>query len=173
MQMRVAEINYCDTNNVIRGVAISIWTQGCMWNCDGCFNPCTHDPGAGRPFILEDIENICNELDTGIYTTVSFLGGEPMLSTHKGEVIALAKLIKNNYPHITTMMWTGYKMIDIYKTEDLHYMDYVIDGLYDKAWITKVPLRGSGNQKLWRSTGKELFKVVDYNEMMEMIGNDR
>ena len=43
------------------GVRVSIFEQGCTFNCKNCFNPETHDFSGGTEFTDETIEKLLNE----------------------------------------------------------------------------------------------------------------
>ena len=57
------------------GFRVSIFTQGCPHHCEGCHNPGSHDPAAGKEWTLDEVENkfTGNPLLDGITLT----GGEP------------------------------------------------------------------------------------------------
>ena len=45
------------------GVRVSIFLQGCTFNCKNCFNPETHDFKGGEEFTDETIEEVLNLCD--------------------------------------------------------------------------------------------------------------
>lgn len=47
--MRYNKIRKMDISNG-KGVRVSIFVQGCTFNCQGCFNPETHDFNGGKEF---------------------------------------------------------------------------------------------------------------------------
>ena len=57
------------------GFRVSIFTQGCPHHCEGCHNPGSHDPAAGKEWTLDEVEKkfTGNPLLDGITLT----GGEP------------------------------------------------------------------------------------------------
>ncbi len=57
------------------GFRVSIFTQGCPHHCEGCHNPGSHDPEAGKEWTLDEVEKkfTGNPLLDGITLT----GGEP------------------------------------------------------------------------------------------------
>lgn len=60
------------------GFRVSIFTQGCPHHCEGCHNPGSHDPAAGKEWTLDEVEKkfTGNPLLDGITLT----GGEPFSS---------------------------------------------------------------------------------------------
>lgn len=38
------------------GFRVSIFTQGCPHHCEGCHNPGSHDPAAGKEWTLDEVE---------------------------------------------------------------------------------------------------------------------
>ena len=72
------------------GFRVSIFTQGCPHHCEGCHNPGSHDPAAGKEWTLDEVEKkfTGNPLLDGITLTGGELrtlaqqlrGGNPPLS---------------------------------------------------------------------------------------------
>ena len=62
------------------GVRVSIFLQGCTFNCKNCFNPETHDFKGGQEFTDETIEEVLNLCDKEFITGLSILGGERKIS---------------------------------------------------------------------------------------------
>lgn len=58
-------------------------------------------------------------------------------------------------------MWTGYTYSQVSGTEVLNYVDYLIDGKYEKDLPTKKPYRGSDNQVRWKKAGEIQFVMID------------
>lgn len=146
------------------GIRFTIFTQGCYHKCEGCHNPQTHDPNAGKLVdtdeLLETIKN--NPLLDG----VTFSGGEPFLQA--GVLGDLGIKIKDACPTLNIMTYTGYtfeELMDIINKNpmSLDYIklltisDYVVDGRFD---INKKSLdckfRGSTNQRILY--GKKSFE---------------
>ena len=42
------------------GVRVSVFMQGCTFNCKNCFNPETHDYNGGKEFTDDTINEILN-----------------------------------------------------------------------------------------------------------------
>ena len=58
------------------GVRVSIFMQGCAFNCKNCFNPETHDFEKGEEFTDETIEKVLNLSNYEHIAGLSILGGE-------------------------------------------------------------------------------------------------
>ena len=61
--MRYNKIRKMDIANG-PGIRVSIFMQGCVFNCKNCFNPETHDFNLGQEFRHETIQTIldlCNK----------------------------------------------------------------------------------------------------------------
>lgn len=64
--MRYNKIRKMDISNG-PGVRVSIFMQGCVFNCKNCFNPETHDFNGGKEFSDKTIEMILNLCNKGLY----------------------------------------------------------------------------------------------------------
>lgn len=166
--MRIAKIINSDVVNGI-GVSTSVFVQGCPFHCKGCFNPETWDFNGGK-----DIENIFevvknNIVANGIQRNLSILGGEPLCPENRVAVAKLIKEIKNTFPSIKIVVWTGYFMSELINSKDksidsiLNTIDYLVDGPYmeEERDIT-LWLRGSRNQKVWKKlTNEKKYDIIE------------
>ena len=127
------------------GVRVSIFLQGCTFNCKNCFNPETHDFKGGEEFTDETIEEVLNLCDKEFITGLSILGGEPMHPLNIKGTIKLAKAFKERYPDKTIWSWSGF-LID---KEILNYLDVLVDGQYvDELHNPTLKWCGSENQRV-------------------------
>ena len=95
--MRYNKIRKMDISNG-PGVRVSIFVQGCTFNCKNCFNPETHDFNGGKEFTDEVLEHILDLCDNENVEGLSILGGEPMHPKNIEDVTKLAKKFKERFP---------------------------------------------------------------------------
>ena len=93
-------MNYCkirkmDISNG-PGVRVSIFVQGCTFNCPNCFNKETHDFEGGKPFDQETIDRIIKLCEMSHIAGLSILGGEPLHPRNIDSVIELCKAFNMN-----------------------------------------------------------------------------
>ena len=131
------------------GVRVSIFLQGCTFNCKNCFNPETHDFKGGQEFTDETIEEVLNLCDKEFITGLSILGGEPMHPLNIKGTIKLAKAFKERYPDKTIWSWSGFLIDNIVDKEILNYLDVLVDGQYvDELHNPTLKWCGSENQRV-------------------------
>ena len=131
------------------GVRVSIFLQGCTFNCKNCFNPETHDFKGGEEFTDETIEEVLNLCDKEFITGLSILGGEPMHPLNIKGTIKLAKAFKERYPNKTIWSWSGFLIDNIVDKEILNYLDVLVDGQYvDELHNPTLKWCGSENQRV-------------------------
>ena len=80
------------------GIRVSIFMQGCAFNCKNCFNPETHDFNGGEEFTDKTIERIISLCANENVVGLSILGGEPMHPKNIDGTMRLAKAFKEKYP---------------------------------------------------------------------------
>ena len=90
------------------GVRVSIFLQGCTFNCKNCFNPETHDFEGGTEFTDETINHVLELCKNDNIRGLSILGGEPMHPRNQEGTAKLAKAFKMAYPEKDLWMWTGF-----------------------------------------------------------------
>ena len=146
--MRYNKIRRTDISNG-PGIRVSIFMQGCTFNCKGCFNPETHDFNGGNEFNDDTIDKIINLASPKHIKGLSILGGEPM---HKKNIDGTLKLVhefKKAYPNKTIWVWTGFNYEDLSKTHDLSEIDVLVDGQYKmELYNPTLKYRGSSNQRV-------------------------
>ena len=165
--MRYNKIRKMDIANG-PGVRVSIFMQGCMFNCKNCFNPETHDFAGGEEFdedVIDEVLKLCeNEHIEGL----SILGGEPMHPINIEGTTELAKKFKEKFPNKNLWVWTGFLFDrDLQNKEVLKYIDVLVDGQYvDELRDPRLKYNGSSNQRVIDvqnslKTGKvELYKDI-------------
>ena len=131
------------------GVRVSIFLQGCTFNCKNCFNPETHDFNGGEEFTDETIQEVLDLCDKEFITGLSILGGEPMHPKNIKGTIKLAKAFKERYPDKTIWSWSGFLIDNIVDKELLNYLDVLVDGQYvDELHNPTLKWCGSENQRV-------------------------
>lgn len=132
------------------GVRVSVFLQGCDFNCKNCFNPETHDFNGGKELtneIIDDVINLCgNENVKGL----SILGGEPMNPINEPATEILSKKFKEHYPDKDVWVWSGYSFENyLEKQPAMKYIDVIVDGQYvDELHNPTLKWRGSSNQRV-------------------------
>lgn len=147
--MRYNKIRKMDISNG-PGVRVSIFMQGCVFNCPNCFNPETHDFNGGKEFTEETIQKVLTLCDNENVEGLSILGGEPMHPKTIEATTRLAKAFKEKYPEKNIWAWSGYQFDkDLKDKEVLNYLDVLVDGQYiDELHNPKLEWRGSENQRV-------------------------
>lgn len=147
--MRYNKIRKMDISNG-PGVRISIFLQGCTFNCKGCFNPETHDFNGGKAFTEETINRVLELCNNENIEGLSILGGEPMHPKNIEGTTKLAKAFKEKFPNKNLWVWSGFLFDrDLKDKEALKYIDVLIDGQFvEKLKNPKLQWRGSENQRV-------------------------
>ncbi len=170
--MKYNKIRKMDISNG-PGVRVSVFMQGCTFNCKNCFNPETHDFNEGKEFTDEIIDKIIDLCGKDYIVGLSILGGEPMHPKNIEGTTKLAKAFKEKYPNKTIWSWTGFLFDrDLKDKEVLKYIDVLVDGQYkDELHDFRLKWCGSSNQRVidvQKSLKKK--KIVLFEENKEVIG---
>ena len=163
--MRYNKIRKMDISNG-PGVRVSIFVQGCTFNCKNCFNPETHDFNGGKEFTDETLEHILDLCDNENVEGLSILGGEPMHPKNIHDVTKLAKKFKECFPKKSLWAWTGYLFDKYLKDKEIvKYLDVVVDGQYvDELHNFTLEWRGSSNQRVI-----DVQKSIRENRIIEIV----
>ena len=147
--MRYNKIRKMDISNG-PGVRVSVFMQGCTFNCKNCFNPETHDFKGGKEFTDETIDKIMELCSKDYVVGLSILGGEPMHSKNIDGTTKLAKIFKEKYSEKTIWCWTGFLFDrDLKDKEVIKYIDVLVDGQYkDELHDFRLKWCGSSNQRV-------------------------
>lgn len=147
--MRYNKIRKMDISNG-PGVRVSIFMQGCSFNCKNCFNKETHDFNGGKEFDDSTIERVLKLCDNENIEGLSILGGEPMNPTNIDGTTKLAKAFKEKYPNKTVWSWSGYSFDNYLKDKEVvKYLDVLVDGQYnDDLRNPTLKWKGSENQRV-------------------------
>lgn len=132
------------------GIRVSIFMQGCTFNCEKCFNPDTHDFNGGKEFNQDTINRILELGENENIQGLSILGGEPMHPKNIEGTTELAKAFKEKFPNKTVWSWTGFSFDkDLKDKEVSKYIDVLVDGQYmDNLRNPKLKYSGSSNQRV-------------------------
>ena len=147
--MRYNKIRKMDISNG-PGVRVSIFMQGCTFNCKGCFNPETHDFNGGEEFNDEVIERVLKLCENKNIKGLSILGGEPMHPKNIEGTTKLVKKFKEKMPEKTIWVWTGFTFDkDLKDKEAVKYIDVIVDGQFKEELKNPTLMwRGSSNQRV-------------------------
>lgn len=156
------------------GIRVSIFMQGCTFNCKNCFNQETHDFKGGEEFTDDVIAKVLDLASKNYIVGLSILGGEPMHPLNIKGTTKLAKAFKEHYPDKTIWAWTGY-LFDEYLVdkEIVNYLDVVVDGQYiDELHDFTLKWKGSSNQRVIdvkkSLSSKKIVLVDDKKELVEV-----
>ncbi len=147
--MRYNKIRKMDISNG-PGIRVSIFMQGCTFNCKNCFNKETHDFNGGKEFTDETIDRVIELAKPDYIVGLSILGGEPLHPKNIEGTTKLAKKFKSVYPDKNIWVWSGFLFDkNIINFEILNYIDVLVDGVYkDELHDFTLKYRGSSNQRV-------------------------
>ena len=147
--MKYNKIRKMDISNG-PGVRVSVFMQGCVFNCKNCFNPETHDFNAGKDFTDETIDKILDLCKNDYIVGLSILGGEPLHPKNIEGSTKLAKKFKETYPQKNLWVWSGYLFEEYLKDKEIiNYIDVLVDGQYnDDLHSPILKWKGSSNQRV-------------------------
>lgn len=150
------------------GVRVSVFMQGCTFNCKNCFNPETHDFNEGKEFTDDTINEILNLCNNSYIVGLSILGGEPLHNKNIEASTKLAKAFKEKYPDKSVWIWTGFNFEDYVMDKEItKYADFIVDGQFEEDNKNpKLLYSGSSNQRVInvKKTMKK-GKVVEENNL--------
>lgn len=150
--MNYAKIIYFDTGNA-PGLSTVLFVSGCENYCDGCHNKETWDFNYGKPFTDKEEEEIIKSLDNPHIKNLVITGGDPCHPRNIETIIDLCRKVREKYPIINIIVYTGYTLEELNEREDnstelFCLINFLIDGKFDKNKPTKqLDYRGSTNQR--------------------------
>ena len=131
------------------GCRVSIFIQGCHFNCPGCFNTVARDFKGGTEFTGQTVEAILAIAEPAHISGLSILGGEPLNPINREGVLELARKFKEVYPDKTVWLWTGYLFEEVFEDIIDSGIDVVVDGLFvEELKDLRLKYRGSSNQRV-------------------------
>lgn len=142
------------------GLRYGIWFQGCKKRCSSCLAPDSRNFNMGDVIA---IDNIFQEIKSQKELRgITISGGEPFEQKE-----ALLKLLEKSHKlELDTIVYTGYSLEELIKSDENHkilkLIDLLIDGEYIENLDYNQPLRGSDNQKFiyFSNKGENLAKEI-------------
>lgn len=131
------------------GLRTILWVAGCSHCCKECHNPVTWDPNGGIPFDEEAKKELFYKIDKDYISGLTLSGGDPLHTSNRQEITALAREVKERFPDKTIWLYTGAIWESIRELPIMKYIDVLVDGEFDcgKKDI-KYPWAGSSNQRI-------------------------
>ena len=131
------------------GVRVSIFVQGCTFNCPGCFNTVARDFEGGKEFTDQTMKLLLELAKPAHISGISLLGGEPLHPRNRAEVFNIVRKFKEVYPEKTVWLWTGYLLEDVFEDLVDSGIDVVVDGRFvEELKDLRLKYRGSSNQRV-------------------------
>ncbi len=131
------------------GCRVSLFVQGCSFNCPGCFNSVARDFSKGKEFTDQTMDLILELLKPKQISGLSILGGEPLHPRNRETVISITKRVKEVYPEKTVWVWTGYTWEEIGSEVAGSEIDVLVDGRFvEDLKDLRLQYRGSSNQRV-------------------------
>lgn len=129
------------------GQRFTIWFQGCLLHCKGCYNPEFQPLEGGMPMTTDELLKAI--LSTPGIEGVTYTGGEPFLQAEA--LVGLSSKIRSH--GLSIVAYSGYTMEHILKEIPggkrlLSHLDILIDGEYDASQRASLLWRGSRNQRV-------------------------
>ncbi len=155
--MNYGEIKKYDIANG-HGIRVSLFVSGCTHHCKNCFNQATWDFIYGKPFTMENEEEILKALKPDYITGLTLIGGEPMEASNQRALLPFVKRVREAYPNKDIWCYTGYVYEELLiesrarceaTDELLSLIDVLVDGPYIEAKRNiSLKFRGSENQRI-------------------------
>ena len=146
--MRYNTIRQLDIANG-KGCRVSLFVQGCSFNCPGCFNTVARDFEGGKEFTDQTMDLLLELAKPDHISGLSILGGEPLHPKNRTDVLNLVKKFKEKYPNKTVWLWTGYLWEEVASDLVDSGVDVVVDGRFvEDLKDLRLKYRGSSNQRV-------------------------
>ena len=142
------------------GCRVSIFVQGCSFNCPGCFNTVARDFEGGKEFTEDTMQLLLELAEPSHVSGLSILGGEPLHPRNRTEVLKLTRRFKEAYPEKSIWLWTGYLIEEVFEDLIESDIDVIVDGKFvEDLKDYRLKYRGSSNQRVINL--KETIKTGD------------
>lgn len=149
-KVRLSGISY---ESLVNGPGMRrvFFAQGCKHNCEGCFNPETHDFLGGEEKEIDEL--IDDVAKNKIIKGVTFSGGDPL--EQAGNFAYMAEVFKN--AGLNIWCYTGYtfeELLEKMKMDNgikklLNNIDVLVDGRFEiHNKEDGLRFRGSSNQRI-------------------------
>lgn len=131
------------------GCRVSLFVQGCSFNCPGCFNGVAKDFDGGEEFTDLVLEKLFDLAAPDHIAGLSILGGEPLHPRNRADVLELVKQFKMRFPKKSVWVWTGYLWEDVCDDLESSSVDVLVDGRFEEDLKDlRLQYRGSSNQRV-------------------------
>jgi anaerobic ribonucleoside-triphosphate reductase activating protein len=131
------------------GIGVSIFIQGCNFNCPGCFNLVAKDFDGGKEFTEQTMETLIKLAKPDYINHLAVLGGEPLHPRNRQDTLDLVRKFKLVYPQKSIWLWTGYLWEEIADELIGSGVDIVVDGRFvEELKDLRLKHRGSSNQRV-------------------------
>ncbi len=152
MDKKVVKLSGMIKESLVNGPGMRrvFFAQGCKHNCEGCFNPETHNFQSGKE---EDVQALVEDIKRNpLLRGVTFSGGDPL---EQGETFGvIAEEVKKL--HKDVWCYTGYTFEEIVKNQEkngwhklIENLDVLVDGKFDESKKDEnLKFRGSSNQRI-------------------------
>ena len=100
--MRYAQLREMDITDGT-GIRVSLYTSGCPYHCNGCFQPETWSYKGGKEYTQETEDKIISLCGRSYIKGLSLLGGEPLSIQNYKPLLHLVQRFKEEYPDNFTL----------------------------------------------------------------------
>jgi len=148
MEMQKIRLHHTMPNSLVNGpgTRFVIWTQGCSFNCPGCFNPDTFSPSGGREETVENLSGQILECQDRI-EGITISGGEPLIQR---EALRQVLSLVHQTASLGVILFTGYTWVELQHLPQikalLNEIDLVIAGRFQLSNRLGASLMGSSNK---------------------------
>ncbi|MGL6100066.1 MAG: anaerobic ribonucleoside-triphosphate reductase activating protein [Fusobacteriaceae bacterium] len=163
--MNYSQIFYNDMVNG-EGVRTTLFVNGCIHACKGCYNQSTWNPDNGNHFTREHSDSIIESLRPKYVSGLSLTGGDPLHPNNLRDILRLIAKVRMVFGDTKDIwLWTGFTLEEIkygaaYGNADMakrlqiiNEIDVLVDGKFEQDNHEHgLPFRGSTNQIIHRFT---------------------
>lgn len=148
--------------NLGEGKRIGIWVQGCSLCCKDCISMTLQTKTGGHEINIEKLVNEILKVKQ-YFNGITITGGEPFQQYE--QLIAFCAYLKQK-TGLEIYVFSGYTLIELFlKFPDelfLKYIDYLMDGRYEKDKHDNKNVRGSTNQNLYKFENNKAILQESY-----------